>query len=247
MLIAVLMLFQVAAEAPRITITESLNGYRAEAATFDVAQEQAIKAEIEQRAADLCQGKQIKWGKFGSLARIGKDPAKGPPTISGYFNEFSCVAPQTRAFSPVPPTWTPAPTDETDARRTFETYYGWRDAGQFEAAAAMFQPEARERPSFEEQRIFNRTLGLGSGKRRISGVTWYVDPPSAPHPGVYVALDFIGDYPALHVYCGYIVLYRNGPGSYEITREEQNMFARGAGNADPDQIARMRASLCRGS
>lgn len=246
MLIAALMVVQAAAEPLRITINESSNGYRAEAATFEAAREDAVYAQMQQRAATLCGDKQIKWGKFGSLAKIEKDSAKGPPTISGYFKEFRCVAPDRRTYSPAPADWKPSPADEAEVRRIFETYYSKRDAGQFEAATAMFQQEVREeQPSAEDQRTFNRKLG--SGKRRITGVTWYVNPPSAPHPGVYVALDFIGDYPALHVYCGYIVLYRNGAGSYEITREEQNMFERGDGSADPNQVAMMRAATCRGS
>lgn len=230
---------------PAITVRKTDEGYRAEAAAFQVFQEAAVHAEIARRAADLCAGKDIDWGKFGSLAKLEKNPSSQPPTISGYFQEFRCVAAEKLAYAAVPGDWKPSAADEADVRRVFETYYVRRDAGQFESAAAMFEPGVQDTPSAEDQREFNRKLGRGS--RRITGVTWYVNRPDAPRPGVYVALDFMGDYPQLHVYCGYLMLYRQGPGRYAITREEQNIFERGDGKADMAQVAAMRSAVCRGN
>ena len=76
-------------------------------------------------------------------------------------------------------------------------------------------------------------------------MTWYVNPEASDRPGVYAALDFIGSYSGVHLYCGYIVLYRLGEADYEIVREEQNTFNRSTEELNPDHLAAMRAATCR--
>ena len=245
MLIAALLAMQAAAETPRIIVSTTAEGYRAEVAAFDLAQEVHVNAEIERRAIDLCADKPIRWGEFGSSAEIDKDLSKGPPKITGFFKEFRCVVPQAPTVASVPSEWKADPKDEADVRRFFETYYSKRDSGQFAAAAAMFQADMQEKPRVEYLREFNQKLG--AGRRRITGVTWYVNPAAADRLGAYAALDFAGEYTGSHLYCGYLVLYRLGPGRYEIVREEQNVFHKGDKPADPAQLEAMRAAACRGS
>ena len=243
MIIAALIGLQAASAVPAVTVEPKGDGFRAEAAAFGVEQSTAVEAEIEQQASELCAGKQIKWGEFGSLTELGKTPGSTPPKISGYYQEFRCVLAEVPNQVALPDNWSPTATDESDVRRFFETYYTTRDAGRFDAAAAMFEPGVQEGRSAEQQQEFNRKLG--HGKRRITAVTWYVNRPDAPRPGAYIALDFVGNYPNLHVYCGYLMLYRQGPGQYQIAREEQNLFERGDGSADPNQVATMRSAFCR--
>lgn len=243
MLIAVLIGLQTAAAVPPVTVMPKGDGFRAEAATFNFGQSAAVHAEIERRASELCAGEEVKWGEFGSLAELGKNPGSTPPKISGYYQEFRCIVSETLTHVELPNDWKPTAADESDVRRILETYYAARDAGQFDAAAAMFEPGVQEGRSIEHQHEFNRKLG--PGKRRIAAVTWYVNRPDAPRPGAYAALDFVGDYPNLHVYCGYLMLYRRGPGKYEIIREEQSIFERGDTTADMNQVAAMRSASCR--
>lgn len=244
MIVAALIGLQVGAALPSVVVRPKGDGFRAEAGTFELEQSAAIHAEIEGRASELCAGKSIKWGEFGSLTELGRDPGSKPAKISGYYQEFSCVTAERAVEAEVLDDWKAGPGDETDARRFFETYYARRDAGDIEGAYSLFAPEARPESSKEHVRDFNRSIG--SGNRRITRVTWYVNPPEAPRRGAYVALDFVGEYAGVHVYCGYLMLYRLGAGRYEIVREEQNMFERGDGSADPYQIESMRAAVCRG-
>lgn len=237
---------QVMAALPEIAIRPLGNGYRAEAATFDFWQSTAVFTEIERRAAELCRDKEVKWGNFASVTELGMDPGAAPPKISGYFQEFSCSTRAKRIYEPAPPDWKPSASDEADVRRYFETYYKRRDRGDFQAAFAMFKPDVLGDASGWAEQMRTSNTKLGAGKRRVTGVTWYVNPQGADHPGVYAAVDFVGEFPSMHVYCGYLVLYRIGPGSYEITREEQNFFERGAEGANPEQVAQMRAASCRG-
>jgi hypothetical protein len=242
MLIGVILAVQASVELPRITIAQVESGYRADAEPFDISREAAVGAEITRRARELCAGKQIRWGKFGSQAKIDKS-SKELPKINGFFQEFRCVAPEQLIEAAVPDDWKASPTDDADVRRFFETYYNRRDAGQFRAAAAMFKPGIQENPSDANLTEFNRKLGTGA--RRITGVTWYVNPPDAPFRGAYAAVDFVGEFTGVHLYCGYLVLYRRGPGAYEIVREEQYVFHRGAEAPDPAQLASMRVATCR--
>lgn len=246
MFITALLAVQAAAEPPRITVISRSSGYRAEATEFDPTQEAYVLAEIDRRAAKLCSERQVDWGKFGSVARIENDAAKGPPKVTGFFKEFRCVIAKEPVVASISSDWKASEDDDADVRRFLAIYYGKRDAGDFDGASAMFAADARPEKSTQDGlREFNRKLG--SGSRLITGVTWYVNPASAPRLGAYAALDFKGEFTGVHFYCGYLVLYRLGPGSYEIVREEQNLFERSTEPVDPVQVDSMRAELCRGN
>ena len=242
-------LFLAAAAAsgqPSVTISPAPNGFVAKVETFDGRYQSQIDAEIDRRAAELCAGKTVRWGEFRSDVTIGKQPGAEPPQVSGFSRAFSCVSPVDRNYAPAPADWKPSAADEGHVRQIFQTYYAHRDAGDFRAAKAMFAPGILADDSRWSEQMAEFNAKLGTGRRRVSGVTWYVNPESAPHPGVYVALDFIGDFPRAHFYCGYLVLFRTAEGAYELTREEQNHFDRNDEPVDPVQLAQMRASMCRG-
>jgi hypothetical protein len=242
---ALLFALLVGAAIPNIAIEQTAKGYVARVATFDMRQQNGIDAEIERRAAQLCKTKEIRWGQFSSVAAVGSNPAAEPAPVTGYSKEFSCVEPSTASYSAAPANWQATSADEKDAISFFDSYYSKRDRGDFADALAMFQPEVVSDPENWSKEAAAQNKKIGAGKREVTGVTWYVNPETAPHPGVYVAIDFVGEFPQTYFYCGYVVLYRRAAGSYELTREEQNMFAHGDGTADQRQIERMRASMCR--
>ncbi len=109
----------------------------------------------------------------------------------------------------------------------------------------MFTPDNRSELSdwSTQMRVFNSQMSKGS--RQLTKVTWYVNPEGADRPGVYAALDFVGNFPSAHLYCGYIMLYRLGLAKYEIVREEQSHFVRNAETPDPDQLTAIREATCR--
>ncbi len=232
----------VATSDPNITITRRADGFVATIKPFAVAEQGAVDAEVDRRAGELCAGKSVKWGSFGSVVGIDRRSDKAPE-ITNYFKEFTCISLQPRAHAAVSADWKPSLADESDVRRFFDLYYAKRDSGDFSAAAAMFDPAQGIVLGSDEQRQFNAQLGVGS--RQVIRVTWYVNPDGADRPGVFAALDFVGSFKSMHFYCGYLVLYRVGEGSYEIVREEQNQFARGHDEPDPAELASMRSTLCR--
>ena len=216
-----------------------------EVGTFSPAMVPAVDADIARRALDLCVGKQVRWGKFALEENLGKVPGALPSQVKSYRREFSCIAADIRTYAAAPADWTASASDESDVRKVFAAYYGKRDSGDFAGAQAMLLPETRsELTSWSEQmRAFN--IPLGKGSRRLTKITWYVNPEASDRPGVHAALDFVGTYPSVHFYCGYIMLYRLGPAEYEIVREEQNTFDRGTEVPNPDHLATMRAATCR--
>ena len=240
-------LLALAATLPEIQIEQTTHGYVAKIATFDVRQQAEVDAEIDRRAASLCGVRQVHWGDFSSRTKIGKNPRLEPAPVAGYFKEFSCVNAEQASYPAAPADWTANSADESDAVAVLNAYYAKRDRGDFASAFAMFQPGVLENLESWSTQEAATNKKLGKGSRRVTGVTWYVNPDGAPHPGVYVAIDFVGNFPSTYFYCGYLALYRRGPGSYEITREEQNMFTHGDGKPDPAQLEQMRAAMCRGS
>lgn len=216
-----------------------------EVGDFDPVLGPQIEIEVARRAADLCAGQQVRWGKFKFDEEVGKLPGAGPSQVKSYRREFSCKAADIRTYDPAPADWAATVGDEADVRAIFASYYGKRDGGDFAGSRAMMRPEVQgDLAEWSEQMgAFNRELGKGS--RRLTKVSWYVNPETADRPGVYAALDFVGDYPSAHLYCGYIILYRLGAGEYEIVREEQNRFIRNDEAPDPEQLAMIRTASCR--
>lgn len=146
--------------------------------------------------------------------------------------------------APAPADWKPSEADEADARRFVGAYFAKRDAGQMEAALAMFKPTVvKDRRGWVEQ-MQHLNKKLGTGKRRLTAVTWYVNPPSASQPGIFAAVDFVGEYPNAPVYCGYVALIRRAAGTFEIIREQQNVVSLSDGPFNSTELAQMRSAMC---
>lgn len=245
MLVVALIAAQVAVGMPSISIIASGDGYAAEAPEFDGQFAEAVEREVASRAFDICAGKSVDWGKFRFDQQVGKKSETQPMTFKAYRREFKCVASANTDFIPAPADWVATDTDKADVRHIFETYYARRDAGDMTATLAMFQSGTIGDPVSWSKEVSQSNEQLGSGHRRITAISWEVNPEAASRPGVYAAIDFVGDYKAVHFYCGYLGLYRLGPGTYKIVHEEQNRFVRGKEQPDPQQLAQMRAAACR--
>jgi hypothetical protein len=98
------------------------------------------------------------------------------------------------------------------------------DGGRYEEAYGLLGEglrQLRSLPKFvEEERSFNDAAGPVIS-REISKITWTKDPPNAPKPGVYAAVDLVSRFRNIDRHCGYIILYQEpSGGSFEVTREE---------------------------
>ena len=231
---------------PRVEVVVVKDGFSATAPTFQSRYLPAVEEEVRRDAATRCAGKNIDWVRFTWVEGLGKNPGQDIPTIKEYRRDFRCVEAQAISHERAPEDWKATAADEADARRVFKGYITARDAGSADAALAMFEPGTVEDAKGWVKRVATFNATVGAGNRRITGVTWYVNPAQASRPGVFVAIDFVGDHPKLHFYCGYVGFIRKRPGDYRIVHEEQNIFERGDRTGDAAQIAAMRATMCRG-
>ncbi len=246
MVFALLLSMQSVAGLPQVSLQSSGDHHAIEVAEFDQSLAPIVESEVARRAGEICSGRAVAWGKFRFDQNLGKDPGAEPVKVSAYRREFRCTGESQTSFDAAPADWKASASDEADVRRFFDSYYGRRDSGDMKGALAMFRPGMPEDPDSWTMGIREFNKQLGEGRRRVSAITWYVNPEAADRPGIYAAVDFVGDYQTAHFYCGYIGLYRKAPGAYEIVREEQNQFMKGLEPPDGQQLAQMRASVCRG-
>lgn len=70
----------------------------------------------------------------------------------------------------------------------------------------------------EQQRFLNSAGDLLNSK--ILQITIYDNPPSAPEPGIYVAVDFSQQYSRIPYYCGYMIWFQETADVFKIIRQE---------------------------
>lgn len=150
------------------------------------------------------------------------------------------------------PGWLPSEALERDVRATFARYFDAIDRGRYrEAYAMMNDANKAELPydQFERQSSqFHAQAGVLK-RRDVLKITWTKDPPNAPFPGVYAAIDESATYQNVDRQCGYVVIYqRPSGGDLEVMRTENN-FIDNASAADiartqsPAELDRLWASL----
>jgi hypothetical protein len=148
-----------------------------------------------------------------------------------------------------PSSWQPRPGDEASVLDFTARYFTARDSGRYAEAWALLTPTMQEMsPLAEWQRqAAEFALGAGAIRRRTPvTVTWY-DSPAGVEPGIYVAVDFVGEAEKLLLLCGYVVWRRQEDGSFRLVRDEQNVVRRvSAPHMTADELAKIRTSLnCR--
>ncbi|KFN43697.1 DUF4019 domain-containing protein [Arenimonas oryziterrae] len=132
------------------------------------------------------------------------------------------------SFAPVPARaadYSPTPADFAEIDRLTGDYYHALDTGNYRAAYAMQTPGLKAMMSFAQFEAMNRDGAAGRGPvkaRTRTGVTWYLDPPNAQAPGLYVAVDFVAQHVTVVDAKEYLVWYRApGETSFQLMRHEQ--------------------------
>lgn len=122
--------------------------------------------------------------------------------------------------------YTPTQAEADEIQRSSERYLGHLDRGEYAEAHAMYSEEMRALAPFDEWRDHGRASRAAWGaleRRDRANITWYLDPPNAPRPGLYVAVDYVSRYAGLAQHTEYLIWYRAGAGSgFELTRHETN-------------------------
>jgi hypothetical protein len=114
-----------------------------------------------------------------------------------------------------------------------------KEARRYDRAYAMLAPSMRAylTPELFRDDAEKFTAQAGKpGEPEFTRFTWYRDPPDAPEPGLYAAVDFTGHYDDLALMCGYLMWHKLPDGSFKVVREEQNFIDKnGAQQMVPEQ------------
>lgn len=122
--------------------------------------------------------------------------------------------------------YVPSAADSAEIQRLSTRYLEHVDRKEYDAAHAMFSDEMRAMAPLREWRKFMREEPRNWGQleqREQTNVTWYNNPPDAPRPGLYVAVDYVSRYANLAQHTQFLVWYRERDGMpFALTRNETN-------------------------
>jgi hypothetical protein len=242
LMLMLLLAMQDAPALPKMTVTPlGGDGFVFTAGPFRMTQRREVETEEARLAGKTCGTREVVWGNRSIEGPIVGDPR---PTLTDYRHMFRCVAPDTRAYAPAPKDWRATPADETELRAAFARYYAKFDSGDFEGAYAMFDAhEVADRAEWLANHRDSVTQ-IGRGTRTVTAVRWAVNPEGMGHPGVYGVVVFDGDYPAMNAVCGRVVLYRRGPGDYEVVNDLLSFLPRGSKPMTPEALVETKRQGC---
>jgi hypothetical protein len=254
--IAILLFLQAAAGAPQISEERvGEDHYRLRMFAPGLANVEEAQRILLPTALHLCGARapHFEHYEWVSNVEIANRSTQAAPAALALVQELYCgtappAPPQTAA--PPDPNWRQSAAQELAVLARTRAYFAAKDSGRFAEAYAMLTAEMQADSDLQSwsrvAEAFNRRAGEAHGRRLIR-VTWYNNPPEAPVPGLYAAVDFNGDFTGLHFLCGYVVWLLQRDGSWRLVREEQSSATRAdAPDTTPAQISQIRAQVgCR--
>lgn len=210
------------------------------------------------RAVQLCQGAAPVLGhyRFEATSQIARPEGAAPaPDTVRLIQDLSCAPgrstrppPVTVSIDPVVPTVV----DEALANRvqpdvaTLSTrYFSALEEDRLAEAFALTTPEMRGGADLEAWSAARRAERAQHGPlqtRRLVRYTLYGDPPNAPAPGLYVAVDYVAERSA-ETECGYLIWHRRDETRPFLLIRQETTFIPDA--IDPAVSAPLRAQHCR--
>ncbi len=125
------------------------------------------------------------------------------------------------------PGWSPSVDQSRQAIDSTRHFLSSLDEGRFtEAYAWMADVNKKDQSLAEFTRETARFNALSGPvkERRILLVTWTKDPPVAPYPGIYAAVDLASRFANVDRHCGYIVLYQPPTGGSFVVMRRENTY-----------------------
>jgi hypothetical protein len=242
------------AESPEVAHERIDDGhYRLRLSLTGAADLAAAQRAMVPAAIRLCAGLVPRFGtyRWDALERAGPADTSVRPVSMTLEQELHCggEAPPAMAAAPPDPAWRPTPAQQQAVLEATDAFFAARESGRYEEAYRMLgqnmrnqQPEAFA----EAARVSNAQWGRRRSRRNVA-VTWYNNPPHAPVPGIYAAVDFVGAYDNLHLMCGYVTWLLQPDGTWRIVTLDEGVLAR-ADSPDPTaaDLARVRTLMrCR--
>ena len=127
------------------------------------------------------------------------------------------------------PGWLPSEGLERQALDAMRAYFAAWESGKADQAYALMTPINREALAYPDFQKMTANFSSEAGtlvERRVLKVTWTKDPPDAPSPGIYVAIDESARYTGIARQCGYIVLFQAPVGGpFQVMRVENSFIS----------------------
>lgn len=148
-----------------------------------------------------------------------------------------------------PSEFMPSEADEQAIRALSAQFLQARDASDLAKAKALFPvtwPAADQAAWTAQIATFRQMAGTGT-KQAITRISWFENPPAAPAPGVYAAVDYTRTFERVRTACGFIVWRRQADGGWRIDRETLNYLTPEAeAGAKRSELPELRVQLgCR--
>lgn len=197
-------------------------GYAFEIGDFDKDRTDTVMAVVDAEAKKQCEKFTVRYGRFSHNNRV-----EGNKTIlTGYRQAFQCIDPSKDPYKPAPADWQPTVEDDEDVITFATRYLGVMARKDVKAGKAMVEP------IFEmtDEEWFSMVKPLSVSKAsaaqwRPELLGWANNPDGASHPGSYAVLKITGNMPDMALTCGYLMVYRHAPASYQVSQQSINLIS----------------------
>jgi Protein of unknown function (DUF4019) len=202
------------------------------------------------KAKELCGDQPVNFGhySFDSTVPLTDSKPDAPPRLR-LTQTVQCGATTPTPVPQItnaPDGWQPTPEDRTTVERQTYRYLSSKTAGDYTAAYAMFSDSMKGATHFDTWQTQTQSFNANAGQllsRHVRKITWYKDPPSAPLPGIYVAVDYSSEFDQVPIHCGYVAWYRGPNGDYQVIHEEENSIDKSSIAKKPADVATLAAKF----
>lgn len=127
----------------------------------------------------------------------------------------------------VPHSWSPTDEEMRSALGVVDAFFTARDRGDYAGAYGLMTKGFQSGMPFDRFRDIARTSSSMTGavqERRFTAMSWGLDVPGAPLPGVMVSIDYVARFEKVSRHCGYINLHEQPKGTFRISRVEDSIL-----------------------
>jgi hypothetical protein len=216
MLLALALTLVQADPLPGILLKPSPDGGTFVVAPFPVEQLNAVVAELGRRGAAHCGSKTLRWGRYDSAQQhVTEASGESGLRYGRYDQQFSCYDPANDPFPPAPADWVATEADNAAAMDFARRHLAALARGDVAALGTNWEPLVGLTPGELTIQAADFRVRSGGKTFKLARPRWLSNLASAAHPGIYAYVAFH----APHA-CGYLVLYRARPATYQVSRQE---------------------------
>ncbi|RYE63651.1 MAG: hypothetical protein EOO83_03275 [Oxalobacteraceae bacterium] len=181
-----------------------------------------------------------RFGKFNYDTTV---DANGVRTMRSHTQRFECYDPATDPYRPAPADWQPSEQDKADLIAFTNRFLTAIENGDAVTGMPMMESilEITKKEWMDTSDRLREHAGR-PGRWTLEIAGWANNPEGTTHPGTYALVNVDGTYPRLANYCGYLLVYREGPARYVVSQRSLKVIPQAwvdDGSVPRDQIAQL--------